>query len=180
MNPIAKIALGLLLSSTALTAQDDLARKSPSVTLTAPPITTVVRGKVTNVALRFQVGSGFHINSNTPAADYLIPTTLKLDVPTDIVVGKIIYPEGEQMSFAFAPDEKISVYSGEFDLSVQVRPLSSMLPGKYEIRGRLKYQACDKAACFPPKQLPVAFEVKVIKAPLAPKPNPAQSPHAHN
>ena len=180
MNPIAKIALLLLLSSTALTAQDDLARKSPSVTLTAPPITTVVRGKVTNVALRFQVGSGFHINSNTPAADYLIPTTLKLDVPTDIVVGKIIYPEGEQMSFAFAPDEKISVYSGEFDLSVQVRPLSSMLPGKYEIRGRLKYQACDKAACFPPKQLPVAFEVKVIKAPLAPKPNPAQSPHAHN
>ena len=180
MNPIAKIALGLLLSSTALTAQDELARKSPSVTLTAPPITTVVRGKVTNVALRFQVGSGFHINSNTPAADYLIPTTLKLDVPTDIVVGKIIYPEGEQMSFAFAPDEKISVYSGEFDLSVQVRPLSSMLPGKYEIRGRLKYQACDKAACFPPKQLPVAFEVKVIKAPLAAKPNPAQSPHAHN
>ena len=180
MNPIAKIALGLLLSSTALTAQDELARKSPSVTLTAPPITTVVRGKVTNVALRFQVGSGFHINSNTPAADYLIPTTLKLDVPTDIVVGKIIYPEGEQMSFAFAPDEKISVYSGEFDLSVQVRPLSSMLPGRYEIRGRLKYQACDKAACFPPKQLPVAFEVKVIKAPLAPKPNPAQSPHAHN
>jgi hypothetical protein len=180
LNPIAKIALGLLLSSTALTAQDELARKSPSVTLTAPPITTVVRGKVTNVALRFQVGSGFHINSNTPAADYLIPTTLKLDVPTDIVVGKIIYPEGEQMSFAFAPDEKISVYSGEFDLSVQVRPLSSMLPGKYEIRGRLKYQACDKAACFPPKQLPVAFEVKVIKAPLAAKPNPAQSPHAHN
>jgi hypothetical protein len=28
--------------------------------------------------------------------------------------------------------------------------------------------------------LPVAFEVKVIKAPVAPKPNPAQSPHAHN
>jgi len=168
-----------LLSSAALTAQDDLGRKSPSVTLSAPPITTVIRGKATNVELRFQIGSGFHINSNTPAADYLIPTTLKLDVPTDIVVGKIVYPAGEQMSFAFAPDEKISVYSGEFDLSVQVRPLSSMLPGKYEIRGRLRYQACDKAACFPPKQLPVAFEVKVIKAPLPPKANPAQSPHAH-
>jgi hypothetical protein len=179
LNPIAKIALLLLLSSAALTAQDDLGRKSPSVTLSTPPITTVIRGKATSVGLRFQIGSGFHINSNTPAADYLIPTTLKLDVPTDIVVGKIIYPAGEQMSFAFAPDEKISVYSGEFDLSVQVRPLSSMLPGKYEIRGRLRYQACDKAACFPPKQLPVAFEIKVIKAPLPPKANPAQSPHAH-
>ncbi|MGD0180957.1 MAG: protein-disulfide reductase DsbD domain-containing protein [Terriglobales bacterium] len=180
MKPTAKIALLFLLSTAALIAQDEPGRKAPSVTLTTPPITTVIRGKATNVVLRFQVGSGFHINSNTPAADYLIPTTLKLDVPTDIVVGKIIYPAGEQMSFAFAPDEKISVYSGEFDLSVQVRPLSSMLPGKYEIRGRLRYQACDKAACFPPKQLPVAFEIKVIKAPLAPKANPAQSPHAHN
>jgi hypothetical protein len=180
MRPITKIALLFLLSTAALTAQDDLGRKSPSVTLSTPPVTTTVRGKATNVDLRFQIGSGFHINSNTPAAEYLIPTTLKLDVPTDIVVGRVTYPAGEEMSFAFAPDEKISVYSGEFNLTVQVRPLSSMLPGKYEIRGRLRYQACDKAACFPPKQLPVAFQVKVVKAPLPPKPNPAQSPHAHN
>ena len=160
-------------------AQDSLGRKVPSVSLSPAPVTTAVRGKATNVELRFHVGSGFHINSNKPAAEYLIPTILKLDVPTDIVVGKITYPAGEEMSFAFAPDEKLSVYSGEFNLLVQVRPLASMLPGKYEIRGRLRYQACDKAACYPPKQLPVDFEVKVIKAPPAPKPNPAQSPHAH-
>ena len=139
----------------------------------------MVRGKATSVELRFQVGSGFHINSNKPAAEYLIPTALKLDVPTDIVVGKISYPVGEEMSFAFAPEEKLSVYSGEFKLIVQVRPLASVLPGKYEIRGRLRYQACDKAACYPPKQLALDFEVKVIKAPPAAKKNPAQSPHAH-
>ena len=160
-------------------AQDSLGRKAPSVTQSPVPLTTVIRGKGTDVELRFHVGSGFHINSNKPAADYLIPTILKLDVPTDIVVGKITYPRGEEMSFAFAPDEKLSVYSGEFNLLVQVRPLASMLPGKYEIRGRLRYQACDKAACFPPKQLPVDFAVKVIKAPPPPKKNPAQSPHAH-
>jgi len=160
-------------------AQDSLGRKTPSVTLSPAPVTTIVRGKATDVELRFHVGSGFHINSNKPAAEYLIPTTLKLDVPTDIVVGKITYPLGEEMSFAFAPDEKLSVYSGEFNLSVQVRPLATMLPGKYEIRGRLRYQACDKAACFPPKQLPVEFEVKVIKTPPPPRKNPAQSPHAH-
>ncbi|MGA8491454.1 MAG: protein-disulfide reductase DsbD domain-containing protein [Terriglobales bacterium] len=179
MKTRTKIALLFLLSATGLTGQDELGRKAPSVSLFPPAVATAVRGKATDVELRFKIGSGFHINSNTPAAEYLIPTTLKLDVPTDIVVGKITYPAGEEMSFAFAPDEKISVYSGDFNLSVQVRPLSSVLPGKYEIRGRLRYQACDKAACFPPKQLPVAFQVKVIKAPAAPKPNPAQSPHAH-
>lgn len=168
-----------MLSAAALVAQDSLGKKAPSVTLSPPPVATVIRGKANSVELRFHVGAGFHINSNKPSADYLIPTTLKLDVPTDIMVGKIIYPPGEEMSFAFAPEEKLSVYSGEFNLSVQVRPLTSMLPGKYEIRGRLRYQACDNAACYPPKQLPVGFEVKVIKAPPKPKGNPAQSPHAH-
>src|SRR5579864_2887059 len=137
----------------ALMAQDSPGRKAPSVTLSPAPVTSVIRGRATSVELRFRVGSGFHINSNKPAAEYLIPTTLKLDVPTDIVVGKISYPPGKQMSFAFAPDEKLSVYSGEFSVLVQVRPLASMLPGKYEIRGRLRFQACDNAACYPPKQL---------------------------
>jgi hypothetical protein len=179
VNHILKPAFLLLLSAAPLAAQDSLGRKTPSVTVSPAPAATAIRGKATTVELRFHVGSGFHINSNKPAADYLIPTTLKLDVPTDIVVGKITYPPGEQMSFAFAPDEKLSVYSGEFDLSVQVRPLASVLPSKYEIRGRLKYQACDNAACYPPKQLPVNFQVKVIKAPPPAKKNPAQSPHAH-
>lgn len=178
-NRILKAAFLLLSSAAALVAQDSPARKAPSVTLSPPPVTTVIRGKATDVELRFHVGSGFHINSNKPAAEYLIPTVLKLDVPTDIVVGKITYPPGDEMSFAFAPEEKLSVYSGEFNLSVEVRPLAGMLPGKYEIRGRLRYQACDNAACFPPKQLPVDFEVKVVKAPLPAKKNPAQSPHAH-
>jgi len=179
LNFKTKTALLILISAAALVAQDSLGKKAPSVTQSPAPLNTVIRGKATNVELRFHIGSGFHINSNKPAAEYLIPTTLKLDVPTDIVVGKITYPAGEEMSFAFAPDEKLSVYTGEFNLLVQVRPLASMLPGKYEIRGRLRYQACDKAACYPPKQLPVDFEVKVIKAPLPPKKNPAQSPHAH-
>jgi hypothetical protein len=175
---MAKVVL-LLLVAASLVAQDLPTRKAPSVTMSPAPVTTAIRGRSTTVELRFHVGSGFHINSNQPAAEYLIPTALKVEVPTDIIVGKITYPPGEQMSFAFAPDEKLSVYSGEFDLAVQVRPLASVLPGKYEIRGRLKYQACDNASCFPPKQLPVDFEVKVVKAPLPPQKNPAQSPHAH-
>jgi hypothetical protein len=48
------------------------------------------------------------------------------------------------------------------------------------IHGQLKYQACDKAACYPPKTVPVKFEIKVAKgAASAPRRNPAQSPHAH-
>lgn len=160
-------------------AQDSPGRKVPSVTMAPVGTADVVRGKATVVQLHFRVGSGFHINSNMPKSEFLIPTALKLTPPTDIVVGKITYPVGQDRSFPFSPDEKLSVYSDEFTLGVQVRPLSSVLPGKYMLRGNLKYQACDNAACYPPKQLPVEFEVKISKAKPAPKKNPGQSPHVH-
>jgi len=170
----------LLLSTSLAAAQDSPGKKAPSVSLVPPSLTTITRGKAGTVQLDFQVASGFHINSNAPKSEYLIPTVLHLDAPTDIVVGKITYPAGEDTSFPFAPEEKLNVYSGEFSLAVSVRPLHTVLPGKYIFRGELKYQACDNAACYPPKRLPVEFEVKVVKAPPAPKKNPAQSPHAHS
>jgi Disulphide bond corrector protein DsbC len=180
LSTLIKAIIGVGLLTVLLAAQEPPGRKIPSVTLTPPGIATVTRGKANTVELRFHVSSGFHINSNKPSAEYLIPTVLKLDAPTDIVLGGVTYPEGQQMSFAFAPDEKLSVYSGEFDLEVMVRPLASVLPGDYDFHGQLKYQACDNAACYPPKQLPVRFVVKVVKAPPPPKKNPAQSPHIHN
>ena len=170
----------IALLSGLIAAQESPGKKVPSVSLAPPGLTTVTRGKAGTVELNFRVGSGFHINSNAPKSEYLIPTTLHLDAPTDIVVGKITYPAGEDTSFPFAPDEKLNVYSGEFALNVVVRPLHTVLPGKYVLRGELKYQACDNAACYPPKKLPVEFEVKVVKAAATPKKNPAQSPHAHS
>ena len=154
-------------------------RKTPSVSMTPSPVVTITRGKSNPVNLRFHVGSGFHVNSNLPKSEFLIPTVLKLSAPTDIVIGRVTYPAGSEMSFAFAPEDKLSVYSGEFPVVVEVRPLAEVIPAKYMIRGELKYQACDNAACYPPKKLPVQFEVKVIKGPPPRRRNPGQSPHVH-
>lgn len=171
----------LLLVATAACAwsQDLTGPKGPSVSILPTPVTSVTAGAPGKVSLHFRVVRGFHINSNTPRSEFLIPTVLKLDAPTDIVVGKITYPTGQDMSFPFAPDEKLSVFSGDFTVGVVVRPLAHVIPQKYVFRGRLKYQACDNAACYPPKQLPVQFEIKVAKAPPKRVANPAQSPHAH-
>ena len=162
-----------------LAAQDEPGRRLPSVTM-APAVVTIYRGKPGTVDLHFRVGAGFHVNSNTPTEEYLIPTTLKLEAPTDILIGKVTYPPGKDMSFAFAPDQKLNVYSGDFAISVLVRPLASVLPGRYAVRGELKFQACDNAACYPPKKMPVMFDVSVAKTPPPPRKNPGQSPHVHN
>jgi len=151
----------------------------PSVSLVAAPIPTVVRGQSGTVDLKFHVASGYHVNSNKPSEEFMIPTALHLDATTDIVLGKIDYPAGQDLSFEFAPDQKLNVYTGTFTIGVLVRPLHTVLPSKYAMRGSLKYQACDDRACYPPKNLPVQFEVKVVKAPVAHARRPAQSPHAH-
>lgn len=152
----------------------------PSVSVAPVSLVTAPRAAETKVKLNFRVSANYHINSNLPKSEFLIPTALKMDLPTDIVLGKIEYPPGQDLTFPFSPDEKLSVYTGDFTVTVAVHPLHSVVPGKYVMHGVLHYQACDNAQCFPPKTLPVSFEVKVVKEPAGPTHNPAQSPHVHN
>lgn len=173
------LAGGLLLFCALVSGQDELGPQGPVVKMAPAPVISVVQGKAATVPLLFRVASGYHINSNQPKAEFLIPTVLKVEATTDIVIGKTSYPAGQDMSFAFAPDEKLNVYTGDFKVDVLVRPLHSVQVGKYVIRGTLKYQACDNSACYPPKQLPVSFDVRIAKAASAARKNPAQSPHAH-
>jgi hypothetical protein len=154
--------------------------KGPSVTIAPVDTVTAPRAAQTMVNLNFRVAHGFHINSNTPKSEFLIPTSLKMDLPTDIILGKIDYPAGKDVTFPFSPDETLNVYSGDFTIAVAVHPLHAVQPGKYVMHGVLRYQACDNAQCFPPKTLPVSFDVKVVKEPPGPRHNPAQSPHVHN
>ncbi|HKU23385.1 MAG TPA: protein-disulfide reductase DsbD domain-containing protein [Terriglobales bacterium] len=151
----------------------------PSVEMAPAAVTPMLRGKPSMVELNFRVKQGFHINSNHPNSPYLIPTILKLDAPTDIAIGKMDYPAGRDLTFAFAPDEKLNVYSGDFAVKVTVHPLHTVTPGKYNVRGQLRYQACDDRACYPPRNLPVHFEVQVKKPAAGARPN-RQSPHVHN
>lgn len=147
----------------------------------AGPI-TIVRvpaGSSAKVDLPFRVMPGFHINSNQPKSGLLIPTVVHLDPPTDILVGGVEYPEGQDVSFSFAPKEKLNVYEGDFDVTALVRAARRVLPGRYRVRGELKYQACDDRACYPPTSVPISFDVQVLRAGTRARRNPPQSPHIH-
>ena len=175
------IACTMLSGSVQLTGQDLKPRKPPSVTLVDPGLTSVARGKAAGVDLFFRVSPGFHVNSNKPHSEFLIPTTLRLTAPTDIVIGTINYPAGVEKNFPFAPDDKMSVYGSQFAINFAIRPLGNVMPGRYAVHGALKYQACDDATCYPPKQIPVSFLIKVVRSTTEShgRRNPAQSPHIH-
>ena len=158
----------------------EFGKRQPTIVYNPPELTSINRGHLGGVVLHFRIPGGYHINSNQPKQDYLKKTELKVDAPTDIAIAGVTYPPGEDRSFPFDPNEKLNVYTGDFAVKVLVRPLKSVLPAKYAVHGSLKYQACDNAACYPPKQLPISFEIKVLKAAAETvHRNPAQSPHAH-
>ncbi len=135
--------------------------KEPSVAV--PPVApvTVAPGRTVKVPMKFRLTKGYHVNSNLPKSDLLIPTVLSLKANSPQLEIRILYPKGENIAFPFAPDEPLNVYSGEFTVTVEVKASPSITPGGYTVSGDLKYQACNDRACFPPKKIPVDLKVAV-------------------
>jgi DsbC/DsbD-like thiol-disulfide interchange protein len=115
----------------------------------------VTPGKEQLVELRFRVDPGFHINSHTPKDELLIPTVLKLDAANGVKVLDEQYPAGTPFRLDIGAGDTLDVYQGEFRVVVRM-----VLPkGATDLVGSLRYQACDHAACFPPRTLPVKVAV---------------------
>ena len=120
-------------------------------------------GGTADLALDFRIGTDFQINSNKPRADYLIPTVLKLNSQEPVAVADVKYPAGEDMAFSFSPNEKLSVYSGDFSINAVLKAPASAAAGTYPVKGELRFQACDRSACYPPRSIPLQFQVTVVR-----------------
>jgi hypothetical protein len=132
-----------------------LAHKGHVVLLTES--LSVEAGKPQVVELSFRVEQGFHVNSHAPKDELLIPTGLNLDAANGAKVISEDYQKGStfRLSAGGTQGETLDVYQGEFRVSVRV-----VVPkGASNLTGSLRYQACDSAACFPPKTLPVNLVV---------------------
>ena len=154
----AVVVAGLMLGSSLIAQQGSLTAPAvkPKQYITYAAEEQVVKpGKKAVVELRFKVADGFHVNSHTPKSELLIPTNLTLPPAAGVKAAAIEYPAGTEYSFSFEPNEKLDVYSGGFTLKVPV----VVEAGSHTVSGVLRYQACDNAACYPPKSLPVAVVI---------------------
>ena len=137
--------------------------RQPSVIMAPVGNVQLRAGSSADLALDFRIGADFHINSNKPLAEYLIPTVLKLNPQEPVVVADVKYTAGEDMTFSFSPNEKLSGYSGDFSISAVLKAPASAAAGTYPVKGELRFQACDRSACYPPRSIPVQFQVTVVK-----------------
>jgi hypothetical protein len=146
---------GLLLLPGALVAQmgnlDAPVVKAKSYVVYAAEQQNVTAGKRSVLELEFRVVDGFHVNSHTPKSELLIATQLTLQPAAGVKAAAVEYPAGTTYSLSADPMEKLDVYTGAFMVKLPVVAEA----GEHTVNGTLRYQACDHAACYPPKSLPV-------------------------
>jgi hypothetical protein len=117
-------------------------------------------GREVPFTLRLRIRDGWHINSNLPAGDLLIPTEIAVDgVGLPVRLGGADYPAGERLRLPFA-DEPLSVYRGEVEIRGRLL-LGDGRPGAGLARLRLRYQACDDEKCLPPETLPLSIPLRI-------------------
>lgn len=135
--------------------KDQASNKPQTVCFEGPEQAEVAAGKTQVVELRFRIQDGYHINSHTPHEKNLIPTQLLIVDGDGVNVSAVDFPPGTDTSFPFAPDEKLSVYTG----AVALRAHMTVTAGGHLLQGALRYQACDANACMPPRTIPVAMSL---------------------
>jgi thioredoxin:protein disulfide reductase len=106
-----------------------------------------------------QVKSGYHVNSTTPADEYLIP--LKFTWNEDVVkVQDVVFPKPQMQKFPFS-EKPMSVYEGDIKAQAKFKVPSSAQRGLAHLTGKLRYQACNDRMCLPPRTLEVKIPLEI-------------------
>jgi DsbC/DsbD-like thiol-disulfide interchange protein len=120
-------------------------------------ITVKPGGNITQT-LKVVVQPGFHVNSDKPKDEFVIP--LKLTWTGGPLEAKSIsYPKPEEIQVGGAA---LTVFTGTFNIQTEFKAPEHVQPGATTLAGKLHYQACNNQMCFRPAtidvRLPVAIE----------------------
>ena len=103
------------------------------------------------VAVKVNIDPQWHINSNTPHEDYLIPSKLSVDTTSGFSLIKITYPESHDRKLSFS-DKPLSVFEKEIYISAAVKVPADIKPGTYKMPVIFEYQSCNDKTCLPPNK----------------------------
>lgn len=129
--------------------QDD--HDADVLTITPSPLPDKIRpGRSLAFELVFDLKDGWHVNSNRPNSDYMIPSRLRLEAEDSFSLESLQYPEPETYEFDFA-DEPVSAFDDGFSVTGVIRTPREIEPGSYELVFEFDYQACKSGVCLKPE-----------------------------
>ena len=125
-----------------------------------PSRLTIKRSEPVVAKLQLQLRQGYHVNSDKPTDEYMIPLKLTWDAGP-LEARETIFPKPHLEKSEFA-EKPLSVFSGEFEIATKLAAKPDASSGLGILNGKLRYQACNDKICLPPKTLDVkiAYEIK--------------------
>lgn len=151
---ITEILLAGLLTAAVLPAQ--MVKGGP-LSVPAPKKLVLAPGATAEAPIRVEIRNGYHVNSNKPTDDYLIPLTLQWAAGGLTSTG-IQFPPPAMEKYSFSP-APIAVYTSDFTIKCKFKAPKS--PGTGVVTGKLRYQACTNNMCLPPKTVEVRLPYEV-------------------
>ncbi len=125
-------------------------------------------GSQIKVAVVAKIARGWHINSNRPTLDSLIPTELLVSTSEGFRAGPVVYPEERKIYLDFAGDTELSVYEDTATFGFRLDVGREVSIGTHTLPIELKYQGCSDTQCLLPAsvQLEIPFEVVGLDQPV--------------
>ncbi|WP_162179957.1 protein-disulfide reductase DsbD domain-containing protein [Bryobacter aggregatus] len=129
------------------------------VSVEPPQKIVIQRGQSATIKLQAKIEPGYHVNSNKPHEDYLIP--LRMTLASDpLIVETVKYPVGHDEKYTFS-EKPLNVLTGNFEVALTVKAPANLEPQMHVLLGKLRYQACSDKACLAPKTLEVRITADV-------------------
>ena len=123
-------------------------------------------GSTVKLVVKTTVEKGWHINSNKPKDDFLIPTELFLLGNNLATLHSRTYPKAQDVMLGFS-DKPVSVFEGEVVIQGAIKISDTAKPGDYAIVANLGYQACNSATCMPPQDVKDTLHITVVDKSVA-------------
>lgn len=120
----------------------------------------IYTGSEFKIAVKVNVADTWHINSNKPKEDFLVPTELTLAENQGFKIVKTVYPEAKEYKFSFS-ETPLVVWEDEFVVGALVKIDESIKPGKYLLVFNLDYQACNNQSCLAPTSVSDTLEIEI-------------------
>jgi thioredoxin:protein disulfide reductase len=114
------------------------------------------KGRTVRASVVMDIPSGLHVQSNKPLDKFLVATKLDVETPSGMNVGPVSYPRALTRKLKFSKGA-VAVYEGRATIRFNVTVPANYSGGSGEIKGKLRFQACNDESCFPP----VTREVKM-------------------
>jgi hypothetical protein len=127
------------------------------ITVRPPEVITVKRGGMVTETLQVMVQPGFHVNSDKPKDEYIIP--LKLTWTPGLLETKSVeFPKPEELKVG---TQDLLVFTGLFTIKTQFQAPASAPAGQTTLTGKIHYQACSSDMCFRPSTVEVKLPVVI-------------------